>query len=315
MKLYKYLCVGLICFCSCSSDDDSGSKPQNEMTDARDGQVYKTAVIGPQTWFAENLNFSISPSWSSGDIYGRLYKWTEAVLACPSGWHLPSDNEWKRLEMYLGMRQSEADGVDYRGTDEGSKLKSTSGWDQNGNGTNSSGFSALPGGYYYGGTYYLAGNSGYWWTSSIGATSEAWARTLFNTNDDVFRYDTLFTFAFSVRCKADAETDNSLKIGDPYGGDIIAYILQPGDQGYTEEETHGLIAASNDQSTGSQWGCVGTEISGADGLDIGSGNQNTIDIEAGCASSGTAADICANLTLNGYTDWYLPNILELAKLI
>ena len=64
---------------------------------------------------------------------GRLYLWQTALIACPTGWHLPGDEEWKTLEMYLGMSQSEADDISWRGTDEGTKLKSTSGWHQNGN--------------------------------------------------------------------------------------------------------------------------------------------------------------------------------------
>lgn len=65
-----------------------------------------------------------------------------------------------------------------------------------------------------------------------------------------------------------------------------------------------LEAALDDQSTGIYWGCYGTIISGADGSAVGTGKQNTMDIEAGCEAAGTAADICANLNWGDYSDWF-----------
>lgn len=133
-----------------------------------------------------------------------LYNWTAAKNACPKGWHLPSDAEWKQLEIFLGMSKSEANDTRLRGTNEGSKLKSRSRWNNcDGNGTNASGFSALPGGDrgdvgYFG----RIGYNGYFWSSTEYSSSNALYRYLYQF-DAVYRHNISKEDGFSVRCLRD----------------------------------------------------------------------------------------------------------------
>ena len=94
-----------------------------------------------------------------------------------------------------------------------------------------------------------------------------------------------------------------LNVG-PAGGKIFY------DKGHYSEGWRYLEAAPTDQSTGTDWGCYETAISGADGTEIGTGKQNTLDIVADCATSGSAAAVCATLTSGGYSDWFLPSLDE-----
>lgn len=109
----------------------------------------------------------------------------------------------------------------------------------------------------------------------------------------------------SVTATATAST-GSLEIGDFHEGGVIFYLDNTGQ--------HGMVCAVSDQSAGAEWGCPTIAVNGADGTGIGTGAQNTLDIEAGCTTADTAADICANLTLNGYDDWFLPSIDELNEM-
>lgn len=177
-------------------------------TDSRDGKVYKSIRIGNQEWMAENLAYKTeSGSWTYwndanyGLIYGRLYTWEAAKLAVPSGWHIPTDAEWKQLEMLLGMSQTDADRTDFRGTNEGSKLKGTSGWAEKGNGTNDVGFNALGGGFLTNsGSFVSREASGYWWTATEISNESAYFRLLVYNTNTISRNSSFKLDACSIRC-------------------------------------------------------------------------------------------------------------------
>jgi len=181
--------------------DDINFKTQNSnygtVTDSRDSKTYKWVRIGSQVWMAENLNYSTGNSRcydnssSNCNTYGRLYDWNTAKNACPSGWHLPSDAEWTTLTNFVG-------------SDAGKKLKSTSGWNNGGNGTDANGFTALPGGYRGGsGTFSSFGFNGYWWSSTEYGTAYAYYRSMDYGNSGVDRDIDDKGYGWSVRCVRD----------------------------------------------------------------------------------------------------------------
>jgi uncharacterized protein (TIGR02145 family) len=213
-----------------SLEDPESSKNQpvyhnnsSIITDPRDGKTYKTVKIGNQVWLAENLRFKTDDSWvfienqeMVGESNGRFYTWCDAVKPadksshdiCPPGWYIPSDADWKKLEITLGMSQREADGIRARGNEEGKQMKSTYGYGRyyGDNGTNASGFNALLVGYFPDDqTYFSFGRAEKWWSSSEYSASEAWGRTLFSNDNRVYRDHYLKTSGFSVRCVYDFE--------------------------------------------------------------------------------------------------------------
>ncbi len=144
-------------------------------------------------------------TWSINE-YGRLYNWYAVVDGrglCPSGWHVPTDGEWMTMEMALGMSEAEANGSGWRGSNQGTQMKTDYGWYSGGNGTNSSGFSGLPAGYRaHNGIFYDTGSYGYWWPSST------WSRGLRYNREDIFRNISapgILGAGYSVRCIRDTE--------------------------------------------------------------------------------------------------------------
>jgi hypothetical protein len=121
------------------------------------------------------------------------------------------------------------------------------------------------------------------------------------------------SYGYSVRCVKGEES--VLKVGDSYYGGIIGYVFQSGDPGYIIGETHGLIAASSDQTvTAVAWDSGSHSLLGATGLALGTGNTNTNTIVSSLGEDTYAAYFCYNLILNGYDDWFLPSADELNKI-
>ena len=187
----------------------SKAQEMGTFTDSRDGHVYKTVKIGTQTWMAENLAFKIGGGgyWKSDDIsdftkYGYLYTWGMANKACPASWHLPTDEEWTILTNFLGFEDVARE-----------KLVSSSAWVLSKKqakdmieGSNSSGFNAMPAGFYdYGSKYLKPGIRGMgqectWWSSTPWNNVEYWTRSINYLNSKVNRYPKEQILGCSVRC-------------------------------------------------------------------------------------------------------------------
>ena len=173
-------------------------------TDTRDGKVYRTVKIGEQVWMAENLAYKPSSGnyWAYDNkadniaVYGYLYDWETAKKVCPTGWHLPSDAEWTELTDYLGGEVVAAGKLKETGTTH---------WNSPNEGaTNETGFTALPGGGYYGvGTFYDIGDGGNWWSATEFGATIAWDRNM--NKDDTFVDSRGLDkeLGYSVRCVRD----------------------------------------------------------------------------------------------------------------
>lgn len=216
-------------FQACEEDPTTLNKQDHifgSMTDI-DGNVYQTVIIGNQEWMAENLkvthyrNGDTIPNVTSGApgtpgpitgayfeynndannvaTYGRLYNWyavNDSRNIAPAGWHVPTRDEWLTLVEYLG-------GYDVAG----GKLKEAGTAhcnSPNTSATNESGFTALPGGYCYYGSYsFQMGSAGYFWTSEKSNVSTAWGRELSCTGSEVYRVSIDKRLGLSIRCVRD----------------------------------------------------------------------------------------------------------------
>jgi uncharacterized protein (TIGR02145 family) len=218
---YPMIIMGIMLMLTgnCKKESD-----KNSITDI-EGNVYKTVTLGTQTWIAENLkttrynngtpisNITADAAWellatgaycwynndiSKKDIYGALYNWhaVNTGKLCPTGWHVPTDDEWTSLTNYLGGENVA-----------GGKLKEegTAHWvSPNDGATNQTGFAALPGGLrgYYG-PFYNIGEIGNWWSSTEEVTGYAWCRVLWYDYAGLGRSNPYETAGYSVRCLKD----------------------------------------------------------------------------------------------------------------
>ncbi len=192
----------------------------------KNGSLSITVKIGTQTWDPVNLNVSTfrngdiiiqaktneewkkageegKPAWcnydnadSNDSKYGKLYNWyaiNDPRGLAPKGWHIPGKAEWKMLTDSSGGE-----------TGAGKKLKENTGWNDNGNGTNESGFAADPGGIRNGdGSFDFLGGLGYWWSATENETGTAWSFCLISLDSTVDRSYYFKVSGMSVRCLRD----------------------------------------------------------------------------------------------------------------
>ena len=228
--------VGLLTVFGTCEEDDLCVSP------TMDGYTYAVAQIGSQCWFAENLQTTLyadgsavlsaadAADWAgleegawavldneeaNAGVFGRLYNGFTLVDdrgICPSGWHVPDDEEWQHLESTMGMPFGELElfGT-FRGTVQGvgTALKATTGWSGAGNGTDLVDFAAYPGGERSGeqpgaGSYNGAGDAGFWWTSTVlDDDISAYVRSILAGSTGVLRNANHLRDGLSIRCVLD----------------------------------------------------------------------------------------------------------------
>lgn len=197
------------------------------------GEDYETVAIGKQIWLKRNLNYATASSRcyensnENCEKYGRLYNWATAMALpnncnrascasqiktphkglCPDGWHIPANTDWDKLFHYIdGVNDADSP---YKSEAAGKYLKAKNYWNdyegKSGNGEDTYGFSALPGGAGYpeDGSFYNVGNSGYWWSSSEINSTNAFRRGMHYNSEGIGFYSYGKTLMLSVRCVRD----------------------------------------------------------------------------------------------------------------
>jgi len=190
---------------------------------AQSNNTFQDIKIGTQQWASANLNVSNfvngdtipeaktdeewekagidkKPAWcyydnnpENGVKYGKLFNWyavNDPRGLSPDGYHIPTDEEWTTLINYLGGEENA-----------GVKMKSRSGWKGDGNGSNSSGFTALPGGSRYNyGQFRLIEDISFWWSSTELDPTVSWFRCMYYSNNDIIKHYAFKSHGLSVRC-------------------------------------------------------------------------------------------------------------------
>jgi len=170
--------------------------PMPELSAGGGDSSYESVVIGGKTWMVKNMNVPTAESWCYGDAeencekYGRLYTWAAAKSVCPRGWKLPDTADWRRLFVAVGGENTA-----------GEKLKSTSGWHNDGNGTDEFGFSALAGGQRYSGSFNNLEREAHWWAATE-YSNDAYAAFMYYMYDyaRVSPGKSKTSYGLSVRC-------------------------------------------------------------------------------------------------------------------
>jgi len=174
-------------------------------TDNRDGKKYRIVKIGSQIWMAENLNFyegAICNGYirkyydnkpENSEKFGVLYDWETANKVCPEDWHLPSNEEWETLIDFVGGKKIA-----------GKKLKAKKEWNNNGNGTNEFGFSALPGGLGDSkGEFSDIGCKCVWWSATEKDSDHIYSIGINYNGDYIFEGEEDKKNLLSIRCIKD----------------------------------------------------------------------------------------------------------------